>query len=90
MGNLVTTISTKGQVILPKAIRTQKQWASGTRLIVEDTPNGVLLREELSVPETRAEDVFGMLKSDGPRVSIEDMNKAIAIQVKRRSALGRY
>jgi AbrB family looped-hinge helix DNA binding protein len=90
MARSVTTLSTKGQVILPKVIRDKKQWSAGTRLIVENTPSGVLLREDLSVPVMRPEDVFGMLKYDGPPVSIEEMNEAIAIGVKERSARGRY
>ena len=39
-----TVVSTKGQVILPKAIRQRRRWDAGTRLVVEDTPDGVLLR----------------------------------------------
>ena len=35
MARSVTTLSTKGQVILPKVIRDKKQWSAGTRLIVE-------------------------------------------------------
>jgi AbrB family looped-hinge helix DNA binding protein len=38
---LTTTVSTKGQVILPKAIRERRSWAAGTRLVVEETPEGV-------------------------------------------------
>lgn len=90
MGRSSTTLSTKGQVILPKPVRDAKNWHPGTRLSVENTPDGVLLREELAIPVTRPEDVFGMLKYDGPPVSVEEMNEAIAIEVKRRSARGRY
>ncbi len=39
-----TTLSTKGQVILPKAIRDQLQGDAGTRLTVEHTAKGVLLK----------------------------------------------
>ena len=42
--NLVTTVSTKGQVILPKAIRQRRERGAGTRLIVEETPDGVFLK----------------------------------------------
>src|SRR5271156_6295381 len=41
---LTTTVSTKGQIILPKAIRQRRNWAAGTRLVVEDTPDGVVLK----------------------------------------------
>lgn len=39
-----TTLSTKGQVILPKTIRGQLHWHPGTRLSVEHTADGVLLK----------------------------------------------
>ena len=41
---LTTTVSTKGQIILPKAIRLKREWDAGTRLTVEETPDGVLLK----------------------------------------------
>jgi len=37
---LTTIVSTKGQVILPKAIRERRRWPAGTRLTVEDTDAG--------------------------------------------------
>ena len=39
-----TVVSTKGQVILPKTIRDSKGWGAGKELIVEETRNGVVLR----------------------------------------------
>jgi AbrB family looped-hinge helix DNA binding protein len=38
---LTTTVSSKGQIILPKTIRQHRNWAPGTRLVVEETPDGV-------------------------------------------------
>lgn len=87
---ITTTVSTKGQVILPKAIRSKRHWNAGTRLTVEETPEGVLLKSEPLFKPTRMEDVFGMLKYDGPPVSIEDMNAAIEEEHRRRYARGRY
>jgi AbrB family looped-hinge helix DNA binding protein len=40
-----TRVSTKGQVILPKAIRDKRKWTAGTELMVEETAEGVLLRQ---------------------------------------------
>src|SRR6202023_4209586 len=56
---LTTTVSTKGQVILPKAIRQRRHWEPGTRLLVEDTPEGVLLKAAPVFAPTRPEDVAG-------------------------------
>lgn len=85
-----TTVSTKGQVILPQAIRRKRNWNAGTKLIVEDTPDGVLLKAAPLFAPTRPEDVFGCLKYDGPAKTIEEMDAAIDEEVKRRHARGRY
>jgi AbrB family looped-hinge helix DNA binding protein len=87
---LTTTVSTKGQVILPKAVRQRRDWRAGTRLIVEETPDGVLLRRAPVFPETRPEDVFGSLRHDGPPKTLEEMDAGIVAEVKRRHARGRY
>jgi AbrB family looped-hinge helix DNA binding protein len=87
---LTTTVSTKGQVILPKAIRQRKHWEPGTRLVVEDTPEGVLLKAAPVFTPTRPEDVAGMLAYRGRPRTIEEMDSAITAEVKRRRARGRY
>lgn len=86
-----TTVSTKGQVILPKAIRDSKGWGPGARLTVESTRYGVLLRQaERPFAPTRLEDVFGSLDAKGRHVSEKDFDKAIAEEVRKRHARGRY
>ena len=85
-----TTVSTKGQVILPKAIRERRQWRAGTRLLVEETPDGVLLKPAPLFAPTRPEDVAGMLAYKGPPKTLEEMDAAITAEVKRRHARGRY
>jgi AbrB family looped-hinge helix DNA binding protein len=87
---LATTVSTKGQVILPKAIRQRRNWAAGTRLVVEDTPDGVLLNAAPVFASTRPEDVAGILAYRGPPKTLEEMDAAITAEVKRRHARGRY
>ena len=87
---LTTTVSTKGQVILPKTIRQRKNWEPGTRLVVEDTPDGVLLKPAPVFVPTRPEEVAGMLAYRGAPKTIEDMDAAITAEVKRRRARGRY
>ena len=81
---LTTTVSTKGQVILPKAVREGRNWTSGTRLVVEDTPEGVLLRPAPAFPQTTSDEVFGMLTAQGPAKSVEDMDAAVLAQAARR------
>jgi AbrB family looped-hinge helix DNA binding protein len=80
-----TTVSTKGQVILPKAIREQRRWPAGTRLIVENTPEGVLLKPMPAFEPTDLDSVYGVLRPTGPALSIDAMNAVIASEATRRA-----
>jgi len=81
-----TIVSTKGQVILPKAIRDGKGWRPGQQLVVEETRDGVLLRPASPFPPTRVEDVFGSLDAKGKHLTDEDIEKALRAAAKRRYA----
>jgi AbrB family looped-hinge helix DNA binding protein len=83
-GSPTTTVSTKGQVILPKAVRDSLRWGAGTRLVVEETPDGVLLRPAPAFPPTAVEDVFGMLPATGPARTVEAMDAAVLAEAARR------
>ena len=82
---ITTVVSTKGQVILPKAIRDLRHWPAGTRLAVEDTPEGVLLKAIPIFPETDLDAVFGSMRYDGPVLSVEDMDQVIQKEANRRA-----
>jgi AbrB family looped-hinge helix DNA binding protein len=83
---LTTTVSTKGQVILPKTIRDQRNWPAGTRLVVEDTEDGVLLTAAPIFAPTRPEEVFASLPHSGGPKSLAEMDAGIAAEAKRRHA----
>ena len=85
-----TRMSTKGQVILPAALRQRRGWGAGTVLQVEETAEGVLLRPAPIFPPTRPEDVFGMLYTGRPAVTLEEMDAAIDAEIDERHARGRY
>ena len=84
--DLTTVLSTKGQVIVPAAIRRAQGWRPGARLVVEETPEGVLLRTAPLFPVTRPEDVYGRLAHDGPPMTLEEMDAAVAAEARRRDA----
>lgn len=83
---LTTLVSTKGQVILPKAIRAGRHWEAGTRLIVEETAEGVLLRQAPHFARTEPDKVFGSLTAAGAPRTIEEMDAGILAEAKRRHA----
>ena len=82
---LTTVVSTKGQVILPKAVRQHRNWPAGTRLVVEETSEGVLLRMAPLFEPTTVAEVFGSLKGDGRARTIEEMDAAVEAEARRRA-----
>jgi AbrB family looped-hinge helix DNA binding protein len=83
-----TRLSTKGQVIIPKTLRDALRWRPGQELEVIETTEGLLLRLKAPFKPTRLEDVAGMLKYDGPKLS-EDEIEARLRQSVRKQWLGR-
>lgn len=84
--NQTVRLSTKGQVILPKSIRQRKHWHAGTRLIVEDTTDGVLLKAARVFEAARPDEVFGLLKASGPPKTIEEMDAGVLAEARRLCA----
>ena len=85
---LTTTISTKGQVVLPIGIRRALRWEAGTRLAVENTPEGVLLKPAPVFADTRSDDVFGCLAYEGRPKSLAEMEAGVLAEARRRHAGG--
>jgi AbrB family looped-hinge helix DNA binding protein len=60
-----TRLTSKGQLVIPKAIRDRMKWKTGTRLVVEVTEDGaVLLRPQEGEDDIDAliEELYGCLK----------------------------
>lgn len=88
MAQSTTTLSSKGQVILPRAVREARHLKAGERFAVEDRPEGILLRPLKSFPRTSHKDVFGCLPYKGKAKSVVEMNAGILSEAKRRYARG--
>jgi AbrB family looped-hinge helix DNA binding protein len=82
-----TLLSSKGQVILPKALRTKYGWAPGTRLEVRETAEGVLLTPVGQGPGRPLAEGLAQLRErinyQGPVVSLEAMDAAVLIEAAR-------
>lgn len=72
-----TKLSSKGQVIIPKDVRDGKGWKPGDELIVEDRPDGVLLKRKSPFKATTLDEVIGIACYTGPPRTIEEMNAAV-------------
>jgi AbrB family looped-hinge helix DNA binding protein len=71
----VATMTSKGQITIPKEIRDELGLEPGTKVsFVRLGPGEVRLR----VKRGSLKDLAGILKYDGPPISIEEMDEAIA------------
>ena len=68
-----SSITVKGQTTLPKAVRDSLAVKAGDRVRYVILDEGVLI-----MPVRPTSRLFGTLKYDGPPVSLEDMDRAIA------------
>ena len=69
------TMTSKGQITIPKPVRDDLGLVNGSHVTFTRTPDGdyLLRREPRSIRSLR-----GSLRYDGPAVSVEEMNEAIA------------
>ncbi len=81
---LSTRLSSKGQIVIPKAIRRQYELQAGQELNIIDTGEGILLQPADSFQRTNIEEVAGILTYSGSPVSLEEMQAAIATGAKKR------
>jgi AbrB family looped-hinge helix DNA binding protein len=78
------TMTSKGQITLPAATRAKLQLVQGSRMDVEETADGKVILTPKSQKTGDIKRLRGILKYDGPPVSIEEMNEAILEAASRR------
>jgi len=71
-------LSSKGQVIIPKHIRSAYHWEPGQELILIDTGIGILLKPKAPFSESTLSEVAGCLHYTGTTKTVDEMNDAIA------------
>jgi len=79
-----TRLSGKGQVIIPKPLRTAHHWEAGQELVVVDVGDGVLLKPKTPFEETIIGDVASCLRYEGKPKTPDDMEAAITRGIEDR------
>ena len=80
-----TKLSSKGQVIIPKPLRTAHRWSAGQELVAIDVGDGILLKPKSPFSEKDIDEVASSLRYEGKTVSLDEMTAAIARGVKSRN-----
>jgi AbrB family looped-hinge helix DNA binding protein len=79
----VLTVSAKGQVVIPQAIRQELGITPGSEVEVHREGLGVVIRLKHARPVSKLEDGFGMLKYTGKK-RLEDFD--VAIEMRKQAA----
>jgi AbrB family looped-hinge helix DNA binding protein len=77
----ITKLSTRGQIAIPKAIRTARRWKPGMEFVVQETSEGILLKPK-KAPRPKGktgtiDDLIGIMRYKGPRRSIREMDEGV-------------
>jgi len=78
-------LSSKGQIVIPKAIRQAQRLAAGTEFFISFIEGEIRLAPAPAFPKTRVEDGLGLLARKGRRrLGDEDTRRAIGRMLKER------
>lgn len=81
---MTTKLSSKGQVIIPKPLRTAHHWKTGQELVVVDVGDGILLKPKTPFEETNIDDVASCLRFKGKAKTLDDIEAAISEGIKAK------
>jgi AbrB family looped-hinge helix DNA binding protein len=79
-----TRLSSKGQIIIPKAIRDSHCWQPGTEFVIEASAVGIVLKPRKLFPPTRLEEGLGCAGYQGRTKTLEEMDEGIATDLRRK------
>lgn len=79
-----TKLSSKGQVIIPKALRSTHNWEAGLELMVIDTGDGLLLKPKAPFAPVELSEVLGLFKGKVVARTDEEIAAALAQDMRRK------
>ena len=86
-----TTLSTRGQVVIPKELREARNWLPGMALEVEEWPQGLLIRPAgpSLFPQTNVDSVMGSAGYQGPALSEAEIARVLDADLQQSMRDGR-
>jgi len=78
----LATMTTKGQVTIPKDIRKELHLNSGDKIEIVISTKGEAVMRPVSA---KVDDIFGILQTDRKAVSVEEMNQILKQKFKKES-----
>lgn len=79
--NVQATLSSKGQIVVPKAVRDELGWLPGAKIEMIVRPGGVMLRSTPERSGSTAAEALARIRArspyHGPKITDEDMHQAV-------------
>lgn len=79
-----TKLSSKGQVIIPKALRNTHHWKAGLELVAIDMGDGILLKPKTPFEASVLSDVAGLLKDKVRPKTDEEIQAALKKDIRSK------
>ncbi|PIQ37334.1 MAG: AbrB family transcriptional regulator [Lysobacterales bacterium CG17_big_fil_post_rev_8_21_14_2_50_64_11] len=89
MATATITLSSKGQVVIPKEIRDELHWIAGTQIALVSSASGVTLKAVPNKTGHKLVDLIGMFKHEGLPLSIEELCKPVDDSADDKAATSR-
>jgi AbrB family looped-hinge helix DNA binding protein len=80
----IAKLSPNGQVILPKVLRERRGWKAGAEFIVEERPEGVLLRFGPERAKVTIDQVAGCLGPVDRSRTVDEMSEGVRSEFRTR------
>jgi AbrB family looped-hinge helix DNA binding protein len=80
-----TRLSEKGQIVIPKRIRSDHNWEPGLEFSIEDLGESITLKPVRFFKRTQLRDVLGCTLYRGKRKSLREMEDAVAKGARERT-----
>jgi AbrB family looped-hinge helix DNA binding protein len=81
-----TTLSSKGQIVIPRQIRQNHGWQPGISFTIIEKDDTLILQPISTTTVTKLEDVIGCAGYHGKKKSLAQMEDGILEEAKRRAA----
>ena len=81
-----TTLSSKGQIIIPLQIRQSHGWGAGVSFTIIDEGDELVLKPVTKKQSRKLEEVVGCARYTGPKKSLAEMDAGILEEARKQAA----
>lgn len=81
-----TTLSSKGQIVIPRQVRLSHGWKPGLCFSIIEEGDAIVLKPTLARKSTTLEEVIGCAGYSGPVIDLADMDAGVLEEARKQVA----